>query len=876
MKLIRLLLVALLLFNTTIGVVSAAEPTIEYFVDANAELSGDGSIDAPFATVQEAQEQVRSLKRSGQYPSGGVIVTLRGGDYRMNETLTFTAEDSGKEGAPVVYRAYPMEEVNFSGSASLKLGDFVVSTDERIPASAQGKVYQYSLTANNVEPYKELQITGHASYYIYLWGLTPYNGGDAVPTVYINDEPGTLARYPNGNEFMTIESVQEAGSNIRDLCRVIEEGIESRKERSMDEVESPVFTPAGIDLARAERWSNAKNAWMNGYWFYDWSDQTIPVASVDGATKQITCAAPSTYQVRNGQRFFIYNLIEELDDPGEWFYDKDNGTLYIYPKQAKADAIVDIAFNTNPIVVFNGAEWIDFRNINVAATRSDAIKVHNSKDINIFGCTARNAANCGITVDSNCRRVVVDSCHVYNLGYRGIEIGGGDLITLERGDNVATNNWVHDFGQTTKTYAPGIGIGGVGTIVRNNLIHDGPSSGITFSGNDTLIERNEIHSVMKEGADMGVMYFGRSTLDRGQVIRENIIHDMASDSAHGGQNGIYLDDMGAQVDIVDNLFYNLDGCAVFVNGGRDNHVENNLFINCTTAMDLTDIGMASGWDYNLDFFKQFLLKDTDRHLSEPYAKYEHLANILEDDPLMPKYNTFKNNVAYKVDTLEKISNFVSGGSTLTPADVRKVNTWESNVMVNSLDGFVDPANSNYNVKPNGLIQEKAPNYKPVDFTKASLITSRLKVNLSDDAIVLSVGKPLSYVNWKQALVDPKNLSVVPFIENDYTMVPVRFLIESLGGKADFVDGKVILNYEGRELVMTSGSAEATIDGETVMLDNAAKIVDGRTFIPLRNCSELFGKEVFWDNGGLIVVSGKNMTDILDVDMIDNLLERLAY
>jgi hypothetical protein len=61
--------------------------------------------DGPFASLERARDAVRDLKRKGEWPADGVVVELSGGCYRLTRPLTLTAEDSGRDGAPVVYRA---------------------------------------------------------------------------------------------------------------------------------------------------------------------------------------------------------------------------------------------------------------------------------------------------------------------------------------------------------------------------------------------------------------------------------------------------------------------------------------------------------------------------------------------------------------------------------------------------------------------------------------------------------------------------------------------------------------------------------------------------------------------------------------------------
>lgn len=874
MKFIRIFLIMLMLFSTS--VCYSQESHLEFFVDCKVSEGGDGSIEKPFKTVEDAQKKIRALKKANQYPKDGITVTLREGNYIATNSVEFTAEDSGMENAPVVWRSYPLEEVVFSGGATIKLRDCLISRDERIPVEAQGRVYEYDLIANGIEPYKALQITGHSQYYIYLSGLTDYNGADSAPEIYYNDKSMTLARYPNNGEYMTIERVEEPGENTREYCRPIEEKQMERTKRSWDEVEKPVFVPSGVGESRLQRWKQAEEPWVLGYWFYDWSDQTAPLKEIDPAARQLTLALPSAYTVKKDQRFYIFNLLEELDVAGEWFYERRSGKLFLYPENPSPDGNIDIAFSSNPLLTVNGASNIEFYNLVFTASRSDAIKVANSKKIKIFGCDVKNVATDGITTDDKSDEIIIDSCHVYNIGSNGVSVQCGDSETLKKGNSVLTNCWIHDFGRLVRSYSGAVRLGGVNNIIRNNLMYNGPHYAMGLAGNDNLVERNEIHSVLQEAADAGAIYTGRSSLQRGNVVRENVIRDITSDSHVGGQYGLYIDDLGAGVTVSENLFYNINGTAVFINGGRDNKINNNIFSKVQAALSMSSIGYKSDWGYDLEYYKRYLLQGQEWHLTEPYSKYDHLPDVMEDEPLKPKYNEFMNNVGYQVDKMDVLSGASGTSGTITEAEMRQLNTVKDNLVVNDKEAFVNIETGNFNIASDSVILEKLPTHTPIDYNKAGLITSRLKHTLSDNAVVLSIGKPRAYANWKQKLIDEENLSVIPFIKNDRTMVPLRFLVESLGGEIEFSEGVIRLTYGGKTMELKNGSDIAVVDGEECLLDTSVLIVDGRTFIPLRNCSELLGKKVFWDDRGLIIVSNDDMTNFLDEDMITNLIDRLKY
>lgn len=88
----------------------------------------------------------------------------------------------------------------------------------------------------------------------------------------------------------------------------------------------------------------------------------------------------------------------------------------------------------------------------------------------------------------------------------------------------------------------------------------------------------------------------------------------------------------------------------------------------------------------------------------------------------------------------------------------------------------------------------------------------------------------------------------PVIENGRTLAPVRAIFESMGGTVlwDEAAGEVMLNGLGTDIKLTVGSADAYINGTLKTLDVPARIINGRTMIPVRFVSEAMDCEVSWD------------------------------
>ena len=120
-------------------------------------------------------------------------------------------------------------------------------------------------------------------------------------------------------------------------------------------------------------------------------------------------------------------------------------------------------------------------------------------------------------------------------------------------------------------------------------------------------------------------------------------------------------------------------------------------------------------------------------------------------------------------------------------------------------------------------------------------------------IVLTIGSKNAYVNQQLVVLD-----VAPFIDSGRTFVPFRFVGESLGAEVGYTtdaSGRVAtVTYKlgSTSIILYIGRKDALVNGRTVYLDVAPKIVQGRTVIPLRFVTEALGCKVDWDGQAMKV------------------------
>ena len=79
----------------------------------------------------------------------------------------------------------------------------------------------------------------------------------------------------------------------------------------------------------------------------------------------------------------------------------------------------------------------------------------------------------------------------------------------------------------------------------------------------------------------------------------------------------------------------------------------------------------------------------------------------------------------------------------------------------------------------------------------------------------------------------------PFISNSRTLVPLRFIVEAIGGDVQWDGDKrvVTVNSHGRELILPIDSKKITVDGKDIAIDQAAIIKGDRTYVPIRFIAE---------------------------------------
>jgi len=673
--------------------------------------------DGPFRTLRRAQ----AASDSSNLP---VTLYLRGGIYPVQQTLFF----SEKKKKSIVWAAYQGEEVRLTGGVALT--NFQPLQDEkilhRLHANVRHRVVVSDLSA---------------------LGITRYSDPPLRMNLYYNGKRMQPARYPN-QDWLLIADVPQHGQQLFHPgdYKVIKFGLPAGKH----------YGKFSYEDKRPASWQPNDDIWMHGFWVWDWRDTYQKIEAIDTVRQLIYPAAPHHYYgYEKGQRYHYLNVLEELDAPGEWVLDKQNHLLYFIPPEQIIPNEAILSLLDENMVELHNCSKIMFKNLILECGNRAAIRIQNGDHHLIAGCLIRNfGSDTAVVIHGNDNRII--GCDIHDVGGTAIKISGGDKKLLLPGNNLAENNHIYKYGQIVHMFNTGIWMEGVGNTIRHNEIHNSPGSGIQYYGNDHLIEYNELYDLAHESGDVGGINTGADYSDQGTVIRYNAIHHCHG-RGEGGFRAIYLDLPGSNTTIFGNILYQVD-IGVFFNSGRDNRVQNNIFIDCHPSVNIYL------WPHKNYFQPAGPWKIVEKmhaldYQNPPYSvKYPKLPTYLDQDVGMPYGHEVSNNISCNgifLDLSEEIDQsrlivrnnlicdslllvltkkwtqdydpyHIGYAATYTKKDTAAVQQLESsgNRVTDRDPGFVDAANNDFRLKTDSPAWELG--FQKIPMQKIGLYTDKYR------------------------------------------------------------------------------------------------------------------------------------------------------
>lgn len=553
----RMNILILLLVPSLLSVSFAAD----YFVSSEGRDDNPGTKKKPFQTLERARVAVQKTKNENK--GEAVTVWLREGLYQFDKTIEFMPEDSGTEKAPVTYAAYSGEKVVVSGGRSIggwQKGNGGVWTTI-VPGVKEGTWYFHQL--------------------------------------FVNGSRRTRARTPNKGYLYT-----EGILAPFDRAKWYASDIEAKR--------GFLFRNGDI-----RRWNNFNDAIIVVY--HSWTTSIHFITDLDADKRAVKLLPPSGWPIgywwEYNTRYHVENILEALDEPGEWYLDRTTGLLSYWPvpgeNMKKAQVVAPVVRQT--LVTFKGQpaegkfiEYLNFRGISFqytdcyiapdmaldhqGATEQKPMIAAQGLRHSIFeNCEIAHAGENGIWLDSGCNDNVIRHCHVHDLGGSAIFIGPKvykntpEMAVLR---NTVDNCFIHD-GSHIFRGSQGLWIGkaSCNQLTHNEISdfhHLGISVGYSWgyapsTASSNLVAFNHVHHICNGYfSDGGGIY--TLGISPGTIIRNNIVHDVVPTPLMPvGGTGIYHDEGSSGILVESNIVYNVGAGAYNQHYGRENLARNNIF-----------------------------------------------------------------------------------------------------------------------------------------------------------------------------------------------------------------------------------------------------------------------------------------------------------
>lgn len=407
-------------------------------------------------------------------------------------------------------------------------------------------------------------------------------------------------------------------------------------------IQLPASAPLGIN--------RESNVVVSGFWGVDWFFEraaALPVG-VDGSVI-IVGPVRQNYKPRGHFRYALENIYSALS-PGRFVLAKGGSSAVAVPLPGASPMEL---IETRTLLKIVGGSRISVEAIAFENTTGTAIEIVNSRFVKLSDVYVGNSGGNGINVDRG-RNVLIERAVVADAGTNGIVINAGDRTRLSPGNVQVVDSIVTRAGSLMPADHAAIRISGVGNVISGSLLTDLPHAAVWLTGNDHLVEGNEIAFTDKDVDDAGAVYAGRNWTARGNVIRGNYFHNIGyGQSPSKLISAIYLDD-GSSGFLIENNIFRTVSRAIFIHGGRDNDIRNNAFLSSDKPAVAIEkaLRFTSDEEWNSYGVMRKRLEAMPIHGSLWRGRYPRLQDVLLPGREIPKNNTLIDNVILGVPAVQ--------------------------------------------------------------------------------------------------------------------------------------------------------------------------------------------------------------------------------
>ncbi|MHC4122033.1 MAG: right-handed parallel beta-helix repeat-containing protein [Planctomycetota bacterium] len=532
----------------------------DFYVAVQGSDNNPGTKDKPFATIQRARDSVKGKLNDGLEKD--VLVLIHGGTYAIDKTISFNHNDSGTNGFRVIYKNYPGERPIFSSGKK-------ITGWQRVPGTNKWKAKLVG-----VDNTRELYVDGV---------LAHRARGKKTPA-----GQWKAADDPHMEKYNHLETLTTYQGQLK-----VYEGYKT--------------TSHYADMVKWRNKSDIEFVYEQGWTYVICPVDSIVPTSDGGVFIKMRNPCFRDSQIKPGMHVgdpsYIQNAFELLDEPGEWYFDRNAKELYYIPlpnqNMQNTEVIVPCVETLlevkgtldNPVsdITFEGLEFsygtflapseTGFSEIQATFTKnpliddnghshyvktSSSILLDAAKSIIFERCGFSRFGGAGINIHNGSEGNIIRGCRLTEIGGSGIQIGGFDIDDAHPEDSrkQTKNNVVNNcyLNKIATIYKGGVGIiSGYteGTAITHNDISEVGYSGISIGWGWGYWDEGGRPNSKKNPAPANYTIFDKPTVSRRNRVENNYVYKVVQKLHDGG--GVYTLSMMEDSVVKGNLIHDNGG-----------------------------------------------------------------------------------------------------------------------------------------------------------------------------------------------------------------------------------------------------------------------------------------------------------------------------
>ncbi len=441
----------------------------ELFVSPQGNDSNPGTLEQPFQSIEKARNTIRKLIRSGI--DEDIYVFLRGGLYTLDRTLVLGIQDSPGERYSVTYQAYGEEVPVLSSGKPIRDWKILKEGVDGLPQAAKGKVWEAGLP-ESLEGFKTL-----------------FDGNRRLRRAR-SDE----FRMPQNKDITMADSRNVYFNKDRIHLRMVPFTDEIRDWKNLDDIEI-FFNPV------------------------PWNLNCIQLESVDMDNRVAYLAFEANAMPFSNPKHsvaWVENVIDYLDEPGEWCVNTLEGKIYYWPEggmpsedivapqlmeyirvegDIRYDLPTDIPVKNihfKGLTFTHGDRSVWYNNRKGWGIQHDwdtfdygnaMLRFRGAEQCSVEACRFTNSGGSAIRLDLHAQNITIRNNYIDHVGHMGILLCGYGPGTKDvNKNNLITNNLIHHCGEVI-WHGHAIFVWQSGhNLITHNYIHDVPRKAIGICG----------------------------------------------------------------------------------------------------------------------------------------------------------------------------------------------------------------------------------------------------------------------------------------------------------------------------------------------------------------------------------------------------------